>query len=94
MTASNLDLFAALCGTLLPPFVAMVNRSAWSPTAKAIAAALCSVLVGFGVAWFGGQFDPADITRSILIVFTLGQVSYQTFWRPSRIAPNLESATG
>lgn len=91
---SNLELFSALVGTGLPAVVAAVNRTAWPSEAKAFVALLLSILAGAGTAWFSGQFDPTDVVRSILIVFTMAVVTYNTFWRTSGIAGQIERATG
>lgn len=91
---NNIYLYSAIVAAIMPALQAMVNRQSWSSEAKGGAAIAVSVMLGAGTAFFSGNWDSTDITRSVLIVFFLGQVSYQTFWKPTRLGPMIEDATG
>jgi hypothetical protein len=90
----NVTLLAAVVGALLPGVVAWVNRAEWTAEAKGIVAAAASLLVGAASAFVAGQFNGADITRSVLIVFFLSQAAYKLYWKPTHLADHLERAGG
>jgi hypothetical protein len=90
---SNDVLASALVGALMPAAIALVTRRDWPAEAKGlVAAALCLAAAAL-IAYTQGALDAADLLRSFLIVFTLAQILYQTFWKPSGIAPAIEVAT-
>ena len=62
--------------------------------AKGIAALLICLAAAAALAAAMNQLNPTDYARSALIVFTLCQILYQTYWKPSDIAPAIERATG
>jgi VIT1/CCC1 family predicted Fe2+/Mn2+ transporter len=90
---SNLAMWSALVGTLLPLLVAFVNRSSWSSGAKATVALLSSAAAGAVTAWLNGDLSGRDVTTAVLIVATATVASYHGFWKPTTIAPALEEAT-
>lgn len=89
----NLTLFTALIASIVPAVLAVINRRSWSSEQKGIAAIIVSILAGSGTAWVSGNWDGADITRSVLIVFFLSQIAYQTFWKPTSLGSSIEEAT-
>jgi hypothetical protein len=90
---SNYLLASALVGVLLPAGIALILQRRWSTEVKGLVAAALCVGAGALVAYTQGVIDRADGLRSILIVFTLAQILYATFWKPSGIAPAIEAAT-
>lgn len=89
----NLTLYMAVLGWLIPMIISFVKQSGWSKQAKGIAAAIVSVASAMIAAAIAGHWNPEDVTRSVLIVLTLSQVSYQTFWAPTKIDATIEDAT-
>lgn len=89
----DLVMWSALVGVLLPPFVAIVNRSTWSRWVRGIVTAVVCVLVGAATAYFEGHLTGGRAVTAALIVGTAAIASYRTFWQPSRIAPAIEEAT-
>jgi VIT1/CCC1 family predicted Fe2+/Mn2+ transporter len=90
---SNLAMWSALVGTLLPLVVAFINRCNWPAGAKAIVAVLTSAIAGAVTAWLNGELAGRDVTTAILIVATATVTSYHGFWKPTGVAPKLEEAT-
>lgn len=82
-----------LVGVLLPNGIALVNQTRWSATAKGIVALIISGLAGAGTAYFNDAFTGRGIVSSILVVGVMAWTTYQTFWKPSGIAPAIERAT-
>lgn len=91
---TNLVMYSALLGSVIPALIAAINRSTWQPEQKGLMALLLCVVAAIPVAAFLGKLDTANWVTSALIVFTLSQVLYKTFWQPSGIAPVIEEITG
>lgn len=90
----NLMLLSALLGAVLPALIAIVVRRNWSSERKGIAALAICIIAGAALTAAMGRLDPKDIATSVLIVFTIAQILYQTYWRPSGIADTIEYQTG
>jgi hypothetical protein len=90
---SNHVLASALVGALMPAAIALVTQRDWAAEAKGLVAAALCLAAGALVAFTQGALDPTDLLRSFLIVFTLAQILYQTFWKPSGISPAIEART-
>lgn len=92
--AGNLMLLSALLGAVMPALIAVILRRDWTSETKGIAALLICLVAAAALAAAMGQLNPTDYARSALIVFTLCQILYQTYWKPTDIAPAIERATG
>jgi len=82
--------WSAAIGTALPALVAVVNRAHWAGWIKAIVVLLSSLVVGFLTALFNGQLNGLGVSTAVLTVFLAALVTYQTWWKPSGIAPAIE----
>jgi hypothetical protein len=91
---SDLEMWSGLVGSLLPLVVAKVIATDWSSEAKAGAAMASSILAAMGTVWFQGELNVENVTRSLLIVFTLAVVTYNNYWKPSGIAATLNREPG
>lgn len=92
-TMNNAAMWAGLVGFFMPIAVSIVVQQRWTDAQKSAAAFCCCIVAAAGTAWFGGMFDAVDIARNFLIVFTLAVATYYGFWKPTGIAPRIESAT-
>lgn len=92
-TMSNAAMWAGLVGFFLPLIVSVVVQQRWSDMQKATATFCCCIVAAAGTAWFNGMLDVSDIARCFLIVFTLAIATYYGFWKPTGVAPRIESAT-
>lgn len=89
----NMTLYMAVLGWLVPMLVSFVNQRGWTSEMKGVVAALVSIGTAAIATALSGNWDGQDMVRNILIVLTLSQISYQTFWRPSHIGPTIEGKT-
>lgn len=84
-------------GSLLPPLTAIVQKPKWSAGVKRIVAVVAAVIGGIvTVASTGGleQFQqPVAALGGIAAVIAASQTTYDLIWKPSKIAPAVESAT-
>lgn len=90
---SDLLMYSALVGFLLPPVLAIVMQSSWSQQFKAVVAFVACLIAGAGTAYFDADLDGRTWVSSTLIVLTTGLATYRNFWKSTGIAPAIESAT-
>lgn len=87
----------AQVGAVLPLLTAVVQRPAWSAKYKKVVAVVASLVAGvLAVAADGGwaQFQHGKLTTlTILGVLVASQASYDVVWKPSKLAPMIESLT-
>jgi peptidoglycan/LPS O-acetylase OafA/YrhL len=84
-------------GAVLPLLTAIVQRPAWSAQYKKIVAVITALVAGVvAVAVEGGwdQFQHGKLTMATLLgVLAASQTSYDLVWKPSKLAPMIESLT-
>jgi hypothetical protein len=90
---SDLLMYSALVGFLLPPVLAIVMQSSWSQRAKAVVAFLACLVAGAGTAYFEADLDGRTWISASLVVVTTALATYRNFWKPTGISPAIESAT-
>ncbi|MFD4933434.1 hypothetical protein [Streptomyces virginiae] len=96
---STLDSIAAgsAVGSLLPLLTAVVQRPGWSVRTKKIVATVTALLAGLvTVGSVGGleQFQHGLPTLGTLAaVLAASQAAYDLVWKPTSIAPAIESVT-
>lgn len=91
--ADNMSMYMAVIGWLVPMLISIINQRGWSSEVRGFIAAVVSIATATFGTILSGNWDGEDMTRNILIVLTLSQVSYQTFWKPSKLAPDIEVKT-
>ncbi|MFD7764083.1 hypothetical protein [Streptomyces microflavus] len=97
--SSTLDSLSAgvQVGAMLPLLTAVVQRPAWPAKVKrcvAVAAALIAGVLTVAVDSGWSQFQNGTLTTlTIVSVLVTAQSSYELLWKPTRIAPAIESAT-
>jgi len=91
---TNVGRWSFLIGTFLPLAIAAVNRQRWTSQAKGLMTFMISTAAAAGTSYFTGDFSGEDLVTSFLIVLVSATVTYTVFWKPSGIAPAVESATG
>ncbi|MGG7574076.1 hypothetical protein [Streptomyces sirii] len=87
----------AQVGALLPLLTAIVQRPAWSTEVKKVVAVVLALVAGVvTVAASGGweQFQHGTLTFATLTaVLAASQSTYDLVWKPSKVAPAIESVT-
>lgn len=90
---SDLDLWSAIIGFLLPPLIAVVVQSRWPNWVRGLVAGAACLVCGAVTAALAGQFTGYTPARCVLIVLIMAIGFYRMFWHPSGIAPRIEQAT-
>ncbi|MER5301291.1 hypothetical protein ABT039_17715 [Streptomyces lasiicapitis] len=87
----------AQVGALLPLLTAIVQRPAWPAEVKKTVAVILALVAGIvTVAASGGwdQFQHGTLTFATLAtVLAASQATYDLIWKPSKVAPVIESVT-
>lgn len=71
----------ALLGFFMPILVQWIKNKRWSRQAKTIVALTTSILIGIVSVLVTGQFSYENILQSIAVVFSVGQLAYNLFWK-------------
>ncbi len=90
---SNLVMWSAIVGFLLPNIVAVVQQPKWSEPLRAGLTAVACLIAGFGTAYFNGQFSVGDVVGSVLVTGVSAISFYKGFWKPTGVASAIENAT-
>jgi TctA family transporter len=91
---TTLDRWSMLVGTFLPLLIAVVNRQRWAGWAKLLMASVACLAASAVTVYLNGKFDTRDWVGSLILVAFFAFASYQWAWKPSGVAPKIESATG
>lgn len=90
---STADMWTILVGFLLPNAIALVNQSHWAKPLKAIVSFAVCIVTAIIDVLIQGNWNGHDIGRTLVLVAFVAYTSYQLFWKPSTIAPQIEAAT-
>lgn len=90
---TTLEMWSLLVGFFLPLAISAIQRASWSnPVRAAVAFGVC-VLAGLGTVWLAGNFSTKNIVSSVLLVLVTALATYKGLWKPSGVAPAIETAT-
>lgn len=90
---SNFEMWSLVVGFLLPPVLAVVQQSSWSPRLRAVVAFAACAVAGAGVAYFQGSLTGQRFVEAGLLVLVTAVATYRNFWKPTGIAPAVETKT-
>ena len=90
---TNFQMWSLIVGFFLPPVLAIVQQTKWSSALRAIVAFLACALAGAGVAYFQGDLTGKRFIEAGLVILVTAVATYQSFWKPTAIAPAIEAKT-
>lgn len=90
---SNLEMWALIVGFLLPPLLAIVMQTRWSAQVQSVVAFIACVVAGAGTAYFQGDFTGKRFVEAGLVVLVTTIATYKGFWKPTGVAPTIETGT-
>lgn len=82
-----------LVGFFLPPALAIIMQPGWSDRLKSVLAFAACLIAGTGVAYFQGDLTGKRFATAALVVLVTAMSTYKGFWKPTTIAPTIETAT-
>jgi len=86
-------MWSALVGGAAPLLVAVVQQPSWGRPLRAVVTLMLCLLLGSGTAFFNDQFNGRGIASCVLLVLFAAWTSYLALWKPTRVAPAIETAT-
>ncbi len=90
---SNLEMWSLIVGFLLPPVLAILMQSKWPTQFQAIVAFVACAVAGAGTAYFQGDLTGRRFLEAGLVVLVASIATYHGFWKPTKVAPAIESRT-
>lgn len=87
-----------IIGALMPPLIAVVQRSNWPKGARVAVAVVTSILVGLATTYAAGQLADVEMTvSSVLMVVSLviaaSQTAFNSLWKPAGVVQLVERVT-
>jgi hypothetical protein len=92
-TLTDAGMWALIVAFASPLVLAIVQQPRWSAAVRAVVTVLFSALAGTLTAYFAGAFTGRNVVSTILLVLVATIVFYKGFWKPTGVAPGIESAT-
>ncbi|MDF2751642.1 MAG: hypothetical protein K0S82_24 [Gaiellaceae bacterium] len=86
-------MWSLIVGFVLPPALAVIQQSGWSQQLRAMVAFVACAIAGAGVAYFQGDLNLERWVEAALVVLVTAVATYRNFWKPTQIAPAIESKT-
>ena len=87
------DQVALLVGALLPLAIAVINQPQWHSGFKSVMAFVLCFVASLVLAWFRGEINHQDLVETFATVYGAAMVTYTALWKPTNVAPSIESAT-
>lgn len=85
--------WAALVGAVLPLLIAVVQQSRFSGQMRQVVSIIVAAIAGVGTVLASGNFDAQNWLVTLVAVIGAAQASYALIFKPSGIAPAIESKT-
>jgi VIT1/CCC1 family predicted Fe2+/Mn2+ transporter len=89
----DLAMWSLVVGFFLPLALSVVIQTGWSEAAKAAVAFLAAAAAGAGTAYFEGDLTGRSFVSAALVVLVSALATYRSFWKPTGVAPSIETAT-
>ena len=80
-------------GFFSPLVIAVIQQSAWSARRQSVVAFGFYLAVALVTAWLQGIFNTVGIVTAVLVVFVTASTAYKNLWKPTGVAPAIESKT-
>lgn len=90
---SNLAQWSALVAFFIPLVTSILVQSKWSSRMKAIVFFAVAIVAAGGTAYFQGDLTGKRWLDSALIIVAAAAAFYHGFWKPTAVAPTIETRT-
>lgn len=92
---TDLGMWSLLVGVALPALVAIVEQQHFSNVVRVAIGLLSSAVAAFVTTWLveGNALWDQGMFHAFLLIAVASWASYQSFWKPTNIAPKIEAAT-
>jgi hypothetical protein len=89
----NPQAWGLILGLLTPVLVSVVQQPQLPRWARATIAVVSGFLVGTITCLINGQIGAGDLLTTIALVLVASHTAYESFFKPTGIAPTVEAAT-
>lgn len=91
---TNIEMWSMIVGFALPPALAVVQQTGWSPRLRAVVAFLACLAAAVGTVLVQQDgWDTQKWVESSLLILVTALATYRNFWKPTGIAPAIETKT-
>lgn len=90
---TDAQMYAAIIGFFLPLIMSVIIQMGWSKQLQAVLLFTVVVLVSLGTLYFTGQLEGKTLISNVLYTFVTAIAAYHGLWKPSQVAPAIESVT-
>jgi chromate transport protein ChrA len=94
VNATDILTIGAILGFIMPPVIAFINQERWGSALKGVVAFVICLLASLGAEiWQDHELNWHDWRNLMIVVFSSAIFFYHQFFKPTTIAPAIESAT-
>jgi VIT1/CCC1 family predicted Fe2+/Mn2+ transporter len=90
---TDAQMYAAIIGFFLPLVMSVIIQTGWSKRLQASLLFVVVLLVSLGTLYFTGQLEGKTLITNVLYTFVTAIAAYHGLWKPTQIAPAIESVT-
>jgi VIT1/CCC1 family predicted Fe2+/Mn2+ transporter len=90
---TDAQMYAAIIGFFLPLVMSVIIQTGWDKRAQAVLLFVVVLIVSVGTLYFTGQLEGRSLVSSVLLTFVTSIAAYHGLWKPTQVAPAIESAT-
>jgi uncharacterized membrane protein YgdD (TMEM256/DUF423 family) len=90
---TDAQMYAAVIAFFLPLLMSVIIQTGWDKRIQAILLFVAVLIVSVGTLFFTGQLEGRSLISSILLTFVTAIAAYHGLWKPTQVAPAIESAT-
>jgi len=87
---TDAEMWAMVVGFLLPPVIAVLQKSSASEYLKTTLAFAVCMLAAMGNIYVTGEYEGKKMVTVALITLVSAISTYKGFWKPTGIAPYIE----
>lgn len=86
-------MWALVVGFFMPPVQALIQQTGWASQLRAVVNFAACAVAGAGVAYFQGDLTGRRFVEAGLVVLVASIATYKGAWKPTGIAPAIETKT-
>lgn len=92
---TDLEMWSLLVGVAIPPLVAVIEQPKWPNWFRAVVGVLASAVAGFITTYLTleSALWEQGMIHAMLLVGVASWASYRNFWKPTTVAPVIETKT-
>jgi VIT1/CCC1 family predicted Fe2+/Mn2+ transporter len=86
-------MWSLIVGFFLPIVIAFIIQTGWSQRLQAVAAFAVAAVAAAGTVYFQGELTGKRFIEAGLLILVTAIATYKGFWKPTGIAPGIETKT-